>query len=226
MSRKRKDNGLLHWSKNGDMILKNKVKEAILRENTYEERSLASTLNYLDKHKTQEERHLINKRLQFASTRRKSVEKNELEFRRRRSFSDTALHTLTTRAGGEEDEGVQAKQFDAKLNWKKAITAVYFTVQNKSGNNQKQPKKSVFPPLDNGRGKQNTLRVSRGLGNGDFVLPAIKQNDTKNCLEDPRFQRLQQVLSSRSGSGKNCDKKGESQWDTRQARYRSHTYYL
>lgn len=226
------DDKLLHWSKNGEMILKNRVKEAILRENAFEERSLDTTLDNLNKHRTQEERHLMNKQLQFASIKRKTLEKNlqtkSLEplgpRSRQRRWSDSDVESGRLNKFKDSDYRNE-KQFDAKLKWEKAISAVQLTVQAKAEKHEtKQIKKrtaNFLPPLVNTRRDHNRRR-SVSYDNNGFTLPIIDEGNTLNCLKDPRFLKLQEVLSQR---GENSEKRGVTQAASALIRFRSNTYH-
>ena len=195
MSRTKRDpKRLMHWCKNGDLVFKNKIKDAILRENLYEERSLDSTLNSLSKHQNQEQRQMVNKRLQFAKRRQKSLEKGELHnlfIQNRRSLSDGALDL-------REQQISPKKTFNPKLKWQKAISVVRFAVQSKSGSRAKwsRPRAAtVLPSII----QASNLKTSRKnvASDSHLVLPRIGSGtiENKNCLEDPRFLRLQQILS-------------------------------
>ena len=195
MSRTKRDpKRLMHWCKNGDLVFKNKIKDAILRENLYEERSLDSTLNSLSKHQNQEQRQMVNKRLQFAKRRQKSLEKGELHnpfIQNRRSFSDGALDL-------KEQQISPKKTFNPKLKWQKAISVVRFAVQSKSGSRAKwsRPRAATVLPSIVQASNPKTSRKNAAR-DSHLVLPRIGSGtiENKNCLEDPRFLRLQQILS-------------------------------
>lgn len=192
----------MRWCKNGNLVLKNRVKDTILRENVHEEKFLGSTLSNLNKHQTEEERHLVNKRLQFAKMRTKSVGISEQlhHFReRKRSFSDGAIQM-------EKQHGQHRRKFDAKLKWQKAISVVRLVVQNNPNNNrtvrrQRPRQASFFPNIIESSPRLNpncslTPHHRRNVANKDhLVLPRVQTATNKNCLEDPRFLKLQEILS-------------------------------
>ena len=233
MSKPKRDaKRLMHWCKNGDLVFKNKIKDAILRENLYEERSLDSTLSSLSKHQNQEQRQLVNKRLQFAKRRQRSLEKSELHshfLERHRSFSDGALPL-------EEDRTLHKKTFNAKLKWQKAISVVRFAVQSKSGKKNKRSRQraaTVLPSIPQACPKSDPRK--NAANDSHLVLPRIGSGtiESKNCLEDPRFLRLQQILSlgedtdaktsgrSPKNTNRECDKHGDPA-----GRLRTQTFHL
>lgn len=237
MSAGRSNGKLLHWTKKGDMILKNKVKEAILRENTYEERSLHTTLDYLDKHKTQKEKHMINKQLQFATIKHRTLEKNN-HFKpclgRVRSWTDGVLEDSELQNFDEgglklDHQNSIGKQFNATLKWKKAISVVRLAVQSTSKNTRRRQLKekqvSFLPPLAASRREEILHKRLRTSSNhtSDLALPAINKDEkhNRNCLEDPRFLKLQQILSQ--GKEKR-EKRSENPTVSAHGRPRSFTY--
>lgn len=199
------------------MILKNKVGEAILRENTYEERSLHTTLDYLNKHKSQEERHMMNKQLQFATIKHRALEKNN-HFKpclgRERSWTDGDLEQSLEEGGLKDHQNSIGKQFNATLKWKKAISVVHLAVQSTSKDiRRKQLREkqvSFLPPLAASRTEQSQKRLrTSSKHTSDLALPAINKDEKeiKNCLEDPRFLKLQQILSQgKERRGKRSEK--------------------
>lgn len=236
MSRQKRDTKrLMHWCKNGDLVFKNKIKDAILRENLYEERSLDSTLSSLSKYQNQEQRQLVNKRLQFAKRRQRSLEKSELHnnfLEKRRSFSDGALPL-------KGDQTSHRKIFDAKLKWQKAISVVRFAVQSKSGKKTKRSRQTaanVLPSIIQANPKSSPKPPRKNTANDNhLVLPRIGSGtiESKNCLEDPRFLRLQQILSL--GEDKNTETSERSPKNTNRewnghggpaGRLRSQTFHL
>ena len=223
---------LMHWSKNGDLVMKNKIKDAILRENLHEERSLDSTLTNINKHQNEEAKHLVNKRIQFAKRRQRSMGKNELQhhfLERQRSYSDGALHL-------KDSQKSHKASFNAKVKWQKAISVVRFAVQSKSGKRNTrlgQTELSFFPriAIQSSPKASPKLRRSNVSDNKQLVLPQISSRRVghKNCLDDPRFLRLQQILSlgdnkSEDGVRKSQNKNG-GQVD-KDGRLRSQTFHL
>ena len=236
MSRKKQNaQQLMHWCKNGDLVLKNKIKDTILRENLYEERSLDSTLSNLNKHQNEEQRHLVNKRLQFAKRRQRSLDKGELhchEPERNRSHSDGAVHL-------KRDQKSHKKPFNAKLKWQKAISVVRFMIQSKHGKQKTRMRPraaTVLPSIALVNTKSSSKLPCKHACNKDhLVLPRIASATTENtnCLQDPRFLRLQEILSVGQDKGEEIDRK--SSWKTgreenchgdRSGRLRSHTFNL
>jgi hypothetical protein len=236
MSRTKRDaQQLMHWCKNGDLVLKNKIKDTLLRENVHEDRFLDSTLSNLNKHNNEEQRHLVNKRLQFAKRRQRSLEKSELQhfhlLERHRSFSDGALHL-------KGDQKSHKRSFNAKLKWQKAISVVRFVVQSKSVKKKTRlrPRAATFLPSIAQPSPKSSPKLPRRNANGNtnhLILPRIAPatTESKNCLEDPRFLRLQQILSldENKESGQKSPRKPSKEEDghgSRAARLRSQTFHL
>ena len=227
MSRTKRDaKRIMHWCKNGDLVLKNKIKDTILRENLHEERSLDSTLSNLNKHQSEEQKHLVNKRLQFAKRKQRS---NSLD--RSDLHSNEVVHSKSHQN--------TRKSFNAKVKWQKAISTVRFAVRNKSGEKKTRMKPkatAVLPRIVQSSPKSKISCTGHANKNDHLVLPRIPSASTGNinCLEDPRFLRLQQVLSLGKDQGEEGDRKSSRKTSREETEYgmsntwrsRSHTYHL
>ncbi|XP_028393953.1 uncharacterized protein LOC114518203 [Dendronephthya gigantea] len=228
MSKRRRDGQqLMHWCKNGDLVIKNKIKDTILRENLHEERSLDSTLGSLNKHQSKEERHLINKRLQFAKRREKSLaEKKESQFyfQRQRSFSDGDVHLKHGRVSHK-------RNFNAKVKWQKAITVVRFAVQSKAEKKfgAKTGAGTFLPRIVQAKPNSSPGVPRKQVNDNNLLLPRIKSStteDTKNCMKDPRFLRLQEILCLSEDKKEKKVSSGETTRDKDPERLRSQTFHL
>ena len=239
MSRTKRDTQrIMHWCKNGDLVLKNKIKDTILRENLHEERFLDSTLSSLNKHQSEEQKHLVNKRLQFEKRKQRSssLDRSDLhgphaEHERNRSFSDEAVHSKSHQNS--------RKSFSAKAKWQKAISTVRFAVRSKSGEKKTRAKPkatAVLPRIVQSRPKSKLSCTGHASKNNHLALPRIPSASTGNinCLEDPRFLRLQQILSLGEEKDEEGDQKSSRKTSREEDEYgmsntwrsRSHTYHL
>ena len=194
---------LLHWNQKGELVLKNKVKEAILRENAHEERSLDSMLHSLDRHKIQEERYLENKQHLFATTIMKTHEKHHLgtgSYREQQSRSPSLESLPRTQ---ELDTGAQRQtnkpranhKSEAKRKWTKAISAVRFAVREKStskSNNKRKEGKDSFtlPPLHHEQ--QNGGTFSRRLEH-ENTKHGKSRNDNKHARKSESSYNLPDI---------------------------------
>ncbi|XP_078373474.1 uncharacterized protein LOC144657056 [Oculina patagonica] len=140
---------LIRISKTGEMRLKNKVGNAILKENAYEDRALNTRLDTLSKHQFRQDKYMTYRQLEFAT---KQVSASEERPRtlpdrreskhaqgseqlppidaRKRSIVATNLETNHANLGGE----VVGHNKAAKGRWEKAITLVRLAVQNRPSN--------------------------------------------------------------------------------------------
>jgi hypothetical protein len=237
---KRDAQRIMHWCKNGDLVLKNKIKDTILRENLHEERFLDSTLSYLNKHQHEEQKHLVNKRLQFAKRKQRSQSLDRIgelhcphESERNRSFSDESVHS-------KGNQNFSKKSFNAKVKWQKAISTVRFAIQCENGTKKTRvkPREAIFPSIVQSSPKSKPRCSGHASKTDHLVLPRIASGSARsiNCLEDPRFLRLQQILSLGVGEDKDEERGRKSSRKTRReenehgtsltGRLRSHTYHL
>lgn len=222
MSRKRWDGQqLMHWCKNGDLVIKNKIKDTILRENLHEERSLDSILGNLNKHQSKEERHLINKRLRFAKRREKSLAEIK---RRQRSLSDGEVHL-------KDGQIRQKESFNAKLKWQKAITVVRFAVQSKSERKSKARTGAAtfLPKIVQAKQNSSPGIPCRQVNDNHLHLPRIKSSttvDIENCMKDPRFLRLQEILCLSDDTKEKTGSFGKTTRDKDPGRLRSQSFHL
>lgn len=140
---------LIRISKTGEMRLKNKVGNAILKENAYEDRALNTRLDTLSKHQFRQDKYMTYRQLEFAtkqvsaseerprtlSDRRESKHAQVSELppidARRRSLNIVATNLAETNRSNQGGEVVAGGKNRAKGRWEKAITLVRLAVQNR-----------------------------------------------------------------------------------------------
>ncbi|XP_068700364.1 uncharacterized protein [Montipora foliosa] len=140
---------LIRISKGGEMRLKNKVGNAILKENAYEDRALNTTLDTLSKHQFRQDKYMTYRQLEFATKQVSASEERPrtLFSAESRHFeaSDHSLPPIVTRRGSNvvasadmeerrrsSQNGEIAGRNKAKGRWEKAITMVRVAVQNRN----------------------------------------------------------------------------------------------
>lgn len=223
---------LIRISKTGEMRLRNKVGNAILKENAYEDRALNTRLDALSKHQFRQDRYMTYRQLEFAtkqvsaseerprtlSTESKHSQASDqslppIDSRRRSNVVAQNIEETRSSQGGEA--GTRNK---AKGRWEKAITLVRIAVQKRpttqeygrttgrhrktSGIPEMQAKglnANQLPPINNNEAvlreissvKKKPLRKQPSLPE----MLRVSREKSQNCLEDPRFMKLEQCLS-------------------------------
>lgn len=136
---------LIRISKTGEMRLKNKVGNAILKENAYEDRALNTTLDTLSKHQFRQDKYMTYRQLEFAtkqvsaseerprtmsmeSKHSQSSEQSLPPIDSRRRSNVVAPNTEERRSSHTAEAGGNNK---AKGRWEKAISLVRLAVQNR-----------------------------------------------------------------------------------------------
>ena len=181
---------------------------------------------------------MVNKRLQFEKRKQRSssLDRSDLhgphaEHERNRSFSDEAVHSKSHQNS--------RMSFSAKVKWQKAISTVRFAVRSKSGEKKTRAKPkatAVLPRIVQSRPKSKLSYTGHASKNNHLALPRIPSASTGNinCLEDPRFLRLQQILSLGEDKDEEDDQKSSRKTSREEDEYgmsntwrsRSHTYHL
>ena len=136
---------LIRISKTGEMRLKNKVGNAILKENAYEDRALNTTLDTLSRHQFRQDKYMTYRQLEFATKQVSASEERPRTMNMESKHSQSSEQSLppidslrrsnvvapnmeerrsshTAEAGGNNK---------AKGRWEKAITLVRLAVQNR-----------------------------------------------------------------------------------------------
>ncbi|EDO45019.1 predicted protein [Nematostella vectensis] len=152
---------LIRISKTGEMRLKNKVSTAILKENTHEERALATQLAVLNKHRDRQGKYLTYRQLDFANKqitasedrprtiattdgRRESylppINAAGLDESVRRQRANTVSDTEDASKAITGEGGYATR---SKSNWEKAITFVKLAVQNRPQQSEEENKTFV-----------------------------------------------------------------------------------
>lgn len=141
---------LIRISKTGEMRLKNKVGNAILKENAYEDRALSTRLDELSKHQFRQDKYMTYRQLEFATKQvsaseerprtlngqegikqvQQNVDNGEqlppIDTRGRSNIVASNLEACRTNPSGE-----LVGNDKAKGRWEKAITLVRLAVQNR-----------------------------------------------------------------------------------------------
>ena len=216
---------LIRISKTGEMRVKNKVGNAILKENAYEERALNTTLHALSKHQNRQDKYLSYRQLEFA-TKQVSEERARPRTRAdngKRKESGQLLPPVDTRTSSAEvntSVNLLARK-RAKGRWEKAIALVRVAVENREPNKKNFLEREISKPPASDSKHLNITSVS--------PLPAINSNSSvqkeslksprkktlfrkqpslpemlklsreksQRCLDDPRFMKLEQCLTTK-----------------------------
>lgn len=175
------------------MRLKNKVGNAILKENAYEDRALNTRLDTLSKHQFRQDKYMTYRQLEFATKQVSASEERPrtLNDRReskhaqvseqlppidasRRSLNIVATNLETTRPnqGGEV-----VGHNKAKGRWEKAITLVRLAVQNRPS------KEASAKPVAGNRKKLSGTQAPELEDLAPNQLPPIHTNE--GALREP-----------------------------------------
>lgn len=140
---------LIRISKTGEMRLKNKVGNAILKENAYEDRALNTRLDTLSKHQYRQDKYMTYRQLEFATKQVSASEERPrtlpngqddkhnqtseqlppIDTRRRSNIVASNMETNRSNHGGDVVGNRKAKG-----RWEKAITLVRLAVQKRETN--------------------------------------------------------------------------------------------
>lgn len=137
---------LIRISKTGEMRLRNKVGQAILKENAYEDRALNTRLDTLSKHQFRQDKYMTYRQLEFATKQVSASEERPRtlsnESKQSSQSTEQSLPPIDSRrrsnivapnldekrmSHSEEVSG----NYKAKGRWEKAITLVRLAVQNR-----------------------------------------------------------------------------------------------
>lgn len=167
---------LIRISKTGEMRLKNKVGNAILKENTYEDRALNTRLDSLSKHQFRQDKYMTYRQLEFATKQVSAQEERPRKMsgeNKHSQGSDQSLPPIDSRRRSnivapniEEKrsslvgEAVGSKR--AKGRWEKAITLVRVAVQNR--------------PVQGSSGKTTGRKTSGTQARNEIVSKALDMN--------------------------------------------------
>ena len=178
---------LIRISKTGEMRLKNKVGNAILKENAYEDRALNTRLDTLSKHQFRQDKYMTYRQLEFATKQVSASEERPRRFSNghqeskhaqvseqlppidaRRRSNIVAPNLETNRSGqGSEIAGNNK----AKGRWEKAITLVRLAVQKRPS------KEDNAKPLGGQRRKISGAQITESGDLDPNQLPPIHANE-------------------------------------------------
>ena len=179
---------LIRISKTGEMRLKNKVGNAILKENAYEDRALNSRLDTLSKHQFRQDKYMTYRQLEFAtkqvsaseerprplpngqeSKQNQASDREQLPpivTRRRSNIVASNLETNRSNHGGEV-----VRNNKAKGRWEKAIMLVRLAVQKRETN------EGSIRPVAGHRRKISGTQAPDSLVLDPNQLPPIHANE-------------------------------------------------
>ena len=173
---------LIRISKTGEMRLKNKVGNAILKENAYEDRALNTRLDTLSKHQFRQDKYMTCRQLEFATKQVSASEERPrtlpngqesdreqlppIDTRRRSNIVSSNLETHRSSNGGEV-----IGNHKAKGRWEKAITLVRLAVQKRERN------EGISKPVTGHRRKISGTQAPESLVLDPNQLPPIHANE-------------------------------------------------
>ena len=184
---------LIRISKTGEMRLKNKVGNAILKENAYEDRALNTRLDTLSKHQFRQDKYMTYRQLEFATKQvsaseerprtlpaaghenkhsQASEELPPIDTRRRSNIVASNLETNRSNHGGEVVGNKKAKG-----RWEKAITLVRLAVQKRESH------EGSTKPVAGHRRKISGTQAPDSLVLDPNQLPPIHANE--GILREP-----------------------------------------
>ena len=137
---------LIRISKTGEMRLKNKVGNAILKENAYEDRALNTTLDTLSRHQFRQDKYMTYRQLEFATKQVSASEERPKTMSMESKHSQSSEQSLPAIDSRRRSNVVAANMEErrpshtaetggsnkAKGRWEKAITLVRVAVQNRT----------------------------------------------------------------------------------------------
>lgn len=181
------------------MRLKNKVGNAILKENAYEDRALNTRLDTLSKHQFRQDKYMTYRQLEFATKQVSASEERPrtlpngqenkqaseqlppIDTRRRSNIVASNLETNRSNNGGEV-----AGNTKAKGRWEKAITLVRLAVQKRETN------EGSTKPVAGHRRKISGTQAPESLVLDPNQLPPIHANE--GILREPVGSSKRKVL--------------------------------
>ena len=183
---------LIRISKTGEMRLKNKVGNAILKENAYEDRALNTRLDTLSKHQFRQDKYMTYRQLEFATKQVSASEERPrtlsngqenkhnqaseqlppIDTRRRSNI--VASNSETNRSNHGEVVGSS----NAKGRWEKAITLVRWAVQKRETKED-----SCAKPVAGHRRKISGTQAPELVDLDPNQLPPIHTNE--GILQEP-----------------------------------------
>jgi hypothetical protein len=201
---------LIRISKNGEMILKNKVGVAILKENAYEDRALNSQIVALKKHQARLDKYMTYRQLEFATKQIIASEERPHIIATTMTQNDSALppihslnlnDSLRRRTNTQVTSDVNKNQDSSELKppqrskgtWEKAMTLVRVAVQNKQRHEATEQNKT-FITQQTQIGKRRKRR--KGMNELESTtLPPLTTSHSDNTTRYSRHRRGK--LSSR-----------------------------
>ena len=137
---------LIRISKTGEMRLRNKVGQAILKENAYEDRALNTRLDTLSKHQFRQDKYMTYRQLEFATKQVSASEERPRTLSNESKHSSQSTEQSLPPIDSRRRSNIIAPNLDekrmshseevsgnykAKGRWEKAITLVRIAVQNR-----------------------------------------------------------------------------------------------
>lgn len=183
---------LIRISKTGEMRLKNKVGNAILKENAYEDRALNTRLDTLSKHQFRQDKYMTYRQLEFATKQVSASEERPrtlpngqenkhnqaseqlppIDTRRRSNIVASSMETNRSNHGGDVVGNNKAKG-----RWEKAITLVRLAVK------KRETKEDSAKPVAGHRRKISGTQAPESLDLDPNQLPPIHANE--GILQEP-----------------------------------------
>lgn len=137
---------LIRISKTGEMRLRNKVGQAILKENAYEDRALNTRLDTLSKHQFRQDKYMTYRQLEFATKQVSASEERPRTLSNESKHSSQSTEQSLPPIDSRRRSNIIAPNLDEKRmshseevsgnyktkgRWEKAITLVRIAVQNR-----------------------------------------------------------------------------------------------
>ncbi|XP_031554017.1 uncharacterized protein LOC116291033 [Actinia tenebrosa] len=192
---------LIRISKTGEMRLRNKIGDAILKDNAHEERALDSQLVFIKKHQTRQDKYLTYRQIDFACkqvaaseerpktistdlARNYSVLPQIQSMNLKNSFSRERPCTMTTKRSNldlerSQNSGDFKPQRTGKESWEKAMALIRLSLQNRRTHDAPRQQNPTFftqqmqlEKRKEGKGK----KVKEKMDGTSKTLPPLPQS--------------------------------------------------
>lgn len=207
--------GLIRFNKTGEMRLKNKVGNAILKENAYEERALKTRLQTIKKHQVRNDKYLTYRQLDFATRQISASEERpctkgnstDSTSREKSALGLPPINDNAKKTGSMSRSTPELRKCSSdtagndkiKGKWEKAITLVRLAVQSqkREQDNERRENRTFVTQVDGSKGQ--SPRHSAGLSvqcpENKTSLPPITLTTPQTRGERARKKGLQRHLS-------------------------------
>lgn len=195
---------LIRISKTGEMRLRNKIGDAILKDNAHEERALDSQLVFIKKHQARQDKYLTYRQIDFAckqiaaseerpktistiNARKDSVLPQIRSLNLNESVSKRRTSTMAARRSNFDLDGSQSsgdfktQQRTGKESWEKAMALIRLSLQNRQTHDAQSKQNQTFFTQhlqldDQNEAKRKTRKEKKKMDGTSQTLPPLPQS--------------------------------------------------